>query len=405
MTCSSIGGDRRRSTAEGTDSWPGAYNAAANVDAVRPQADAEFAIDETRLEAFSIPTDRPESDGTLTWDSTTLVVASVRAAGRWGLGYTYAHPAAAMLAARTLGPAILGADARDVPAAWATMVAAVRNLGRPGIASTAISAIDIALWDLKGRLLGRSLTDLLGQARPAIAAYGSGGFTSYGERELATQLEDWASAGFTFVKMKVGREPAADPGRVATARKAIGPGVGLFVDANGAYGRKFALAAADRFADFDVSWFEEPVSSDDVEGLRVLRDRAPVGMQIAAGEYAWDQFAFRRLLEAGAVDVIQADATRCLGITGFLMAAALCEAHAVPLSTHCAPALHVALACAARPAIHLEWFHDHARIERMLFDGAPWPIEGMFAPDRSRPGLGIDLRTSDAAPHSVWRSW
>jgi L-alanine-DL-glutamate epimerase-like enolase superfamily enzyme len=299
----------------------------------------------------------------------------------------------------------MGLDAFDTARCWLTMVGAVRNVGRQGIAATAISVMDVALWDLKARLLSVSLVDLLGRARDAIPAYGSGGFTSYDDNELAAQLHGWAADGFAMVKMKVGRDRARDPHRVEIARAAIGPQVGLFVDANGAYDRKGALAAAERFAGAGVEWFEEPVSSDDLDGLRMLRDRGPAGMRIAAGEYGWDPFSFRGLLQAGAVDVLQADATRCLGISGFLSAAALCEASNVPLSTHCAPTLHAHLACTVRPAIHLEWFHDHARIEGDLFDGAPVPVEGRLEPDRSRPGLGIELRESDAAPYRIWKSW
>jgi L-alanine-DL-glutamate epimerase-like enolase superfamily enzyme len=168
------------------------------------------------------------------------------------------------------------------------------------------------------------------------------------------------------------------------------------VDANGAYTREQALEQAERFAEDDVRWFEEPVSSDDLEGLRLLRDTRPPGMAIAAGEYGYDLFYFRRMLAAGAVDAIQADATRCGGVTGFMDAAALADAFGLPLSSHCAPALHVALCCAARRAVHLEYFHDHVRIESMLFDGAPVPREGLLRPDRSRPGLGLEFRERDA---------
>ena len=164
------------------------------------------------------------------------------------------------------------------------------------------------------------MVDLLGRSRDAVTAYGSGGFCSYDDRRLADQLGGWAGDGFTAVKMKIGREPSRDRRRVDVAREAIGPDVELFVDANGAYDRVHALATAAWLAERGVVWFEEPVSSDDVAGLRVLRDRAPAGMAIAAGEYGWDQFSFRRLLDAGSVDVLQADATRCLGTTGFQMA-------------------------------------------------------------------------------------
>jgi L-alanine-DL-glutamate epimerase-like enolase superfamily enzyme len=196
--------------------------------------------------------------------------------------------------------------------------------------------------------------------------------------------------------MKVGRQPDEDLRRVRCAREAIGPDAALFVDANGAYDRKQALAFAAAFAESGATWFEEPVSSDDLEGLRLLRDRAPSGLDIAAGEYGYDLFYFRRMLAAGAVDVLQADATRCGGITGFLRAAALADAWGLPLSAHTAPGVHLHPACAAPRLCHVEYFHDHVRIERMLFDGAVTPVDGALHPDLSRPGLGLELKTRDA---------
>jgi L-alanine-DL-glutamate epimerase-like enolase superfamily enzyme len=265
----------------------------------------------------------------------------------------------------------------------------------------ALSAVDVALWDLKARLLGLSLASLLGRAREAVPAYGSGGFTSYSPEQLGAQLAGWARDGLRMVKMKVGRDPAADPDRVRVARLAIGPEVQLFVDANGAYSRKQAFALAQDFAAVDVAWFEEPVSSDDLDGLRLCRDRAPAGMAIAAGEYAWDLFVFRRLLEAGAVDVLQADATRCGGVTGFLRANALCDAWNVPLSAHTAPQLHAHLCCAASRAVHVEHFHDHARIEALLLEGALAPERGLLRPDPSRPGLGVTPRLRELERYEV----
>jgi L-alanine-DL-glutamate epimerase-like enolase superfamily enzyme len=265
----------------------------------------------------------------------------------------------------------------------------------------AISAVDSALWDLKAKLLDCSLLDLLGAARESAEIYGSGGFTSYSVGQLQQQLGGWAAEGFKSVKMKIGRDPGADLDRVRAARKAIGPDVHLFVDANGAYSRKEALALAEQFAELDVRWFEEPVSSDDLEGLRLLRDRAPAGMKIAAGEYGYDSFYFHRMLAAGAVDVLQADATRCAGVTGFLQAATLCRTFQLPFSFHCAPSLHAIPACAAPSFLIGEYFFDHARIERMFFDGVPQPVDGALKPDRSRPGFGLEFKRKDAAPFAV----
>lgn len=342
--------------------------------------------------AFTVPTEAPESDGTLTWDHTSVVVVHATAAGVTGLGYAYGHPAAAELVREPIATVVSGTDAMDVPAAWDAMVAVVRNLGRAGVASTAISAVDTALWDLKARLLGTSLVDLLGVRRTRIELYGSGGFTSLDLDGLRDQLGGWAADGFAAVKMKVGREPEADATRVAEARDAVGGDVALMVDANGAHDPAGALRAAAVFAEHGVTWFEEPVSSDDLDGLRLVRQRVPSGMAVAAGEYGHDLWYFDRLLAAGAVDVLQPDATRCGGYTGFLRAANRSDAAHVAVSAHTAPQLHAHVAASATRVRHVEWFHDHVRIERWLFDGILEPVAGALVPDRDRPGNGLTLR-------------
>ncbi|HEX4011880.1 MAG TPA: enolase C-terminal domain-like protein [Solirubrobacteraceae bacterium] len=353
-------------------------------------------IDAVRAAAYRIPTERPESDGTLNWDAVTLVVAHADAGGHTGIGYSYTDTGAAPLVSGVLADAVLGRDALAVPGSWWAMVTAIRNLGWPGISAMAIAALDVALWDLKAKLLDVCLADLLGRVHPAVPIYGSGGLTSYPEPDLCHQLAGWVAQGIPRVKMKVGREPDADPRRVRAARDAIGPDAELFVDANGAYSRKQALALAGDYADAGVSWFEEPVSSNDLEGLRMMRDRAPAGMEIAAGEYGFNPGYFRRMLDAGAVDVLQADVTRACGITGLLAVSGLCTAHEVPFSAHCAPQIHAHAGAAVGRLRHCEYFHTHARAEGMLFDGALLPRDGALHPDGSRPGLGIELKRADA---------
>jgi L-alanine-DL-glutamate epimerase-like enolase superfamily enzyme len=296
-----------------------------------------------------------------------------------------------------LADLVRGQDVFAIPRLWDAMVRTVRNAGWRGVCACAISAVDTALWDAKARLLDIPLATLLGQQRDAVPIYGSGGFTSYSQERLCDQLAGWVERqGCRWVKMKVGTTPPDDLARVRAARNAIG-NAGLYVDANGAYQRKQALEFAERFADLDVCWFEEPVSSDDLEGLRLLRDRAPATMEIAAGEYGYEPFYFKRMLQAGAVDVLQADATRCGGYTGFLKAAALADAWGLPLSAHTAPALHLPVCCAAPRLRNIEWFYDHARIERAVFDGAPEPRAGALQPDLSRPGNGLVFKEKDAA--------
>ncbi|MGH9357526.1 MAG: enolase C-terminal domain-like protein [Terriglobia bacterium] len=352
-------------------------------------------IERIQVSVYTVPTETPESDGTFQWDKTSLVLVEILAGGELGIGYSYADIATAQLIDQSLARKLVHHDAVAIGGAWRRMVEEIRNLGRPGIASMAIAAVDNALWDLKGKLLNISVTALLGMVRPGITAYGSGGFTSYSDSKLQKQLGGWAEAGFSAVKMKIGRDAVADIGRVRAAREAIGAKVQLFVDANGAYTRKQALYQAHRFREADVTWFEEPVSSDDLEGLRLIRDGGPPGMDIAAGEYGYDSWYFRRMLCAGAVDVLQADATRCAGITGFLLADALCASHSMPLSAHTSPSIHAHACCGAQRAINVEYFYDHARIEKMAFDGALEVTKGLLCPDLSRPGFGLAFKETD----------
>jgi L-alanine-DL-glutamate epimerase-like enolase superfamily enzyme len=346
--------------------------------------------------AYLIPTDAPEADGTLEWNSTVAVLVEIEGGGETGLGYTYSDASIVALIERKLAPLIVGHSAFDIGGANIALWRSIRNLGRSGLVATAISAVDAALWDLKAKLLGVSVAALLGCRRDTVPIYGSGGFTCYTDARLREQLASWVrDDGCRWVKMKIGSDPARDPQRVAAARDAIGD-AGLFVDANGAFSAKHALALAKRIAEYEVTWFEEPVSSDDVDGLALMRARAPTGMDIAAGEYGYNLDDFRRLLARSSVDVLQADATRCGGISGFLQVAALCEAKHIDLSGHCAPALHLPIACAVPQLRHLEWFHDHVRIENMLFDGAPSSRDGEIAPDLSRPGLGLVFKQRDA---------
>jgi L-alanine-DL-glutamate epimerase-like enolase superfamily enzyme len=346
---------------------------------------------------YTIPTDAPEADGTFAWTSTTMVLVQLESGGVSALGYTYADTGTAAVADILLKQLVVGSDALRHAETLQKMLHQIRNLGETGIAMMAVSSIDNALWDLRARLADLPLVSLLGQVRTSVPVYGSGGFTSYSDQQLSAQLGAWAARGFGSVKMKIGTDPDRDSARVHTARTAIGKNCNLFVDANGAYTVTQAIELADRFSDEGVRWYEEPVSSDNLVGLRQVREHAPLGMDVAAGEYGFNCFYFRTMLDAEAVTVLQADCTRCGGISGFLDAAALCWAYNVPLSSHCGPSMHLHVCCAVPRAIHMEFFHDHARIERMFFDGFCEPVDGCMTPDLSHPGMGLELKQQDAA--------
>lgn len=354
-----------------------------------------------RARAYTVPTDAPEGDGTLSWSATTLVLAEAIGGGRAGIGWTYAPPAAAALVADLLAGAVVGHPLADVPGAYAAMTRAVRNAGRPGVAAYAISAVDCALWDLKARVLGLPLHTLLGRVHDTVPVYGSGGFTPYDDDRTRRQLAGWVhDQGIPRVKIKIGEEwgtrEARDLARMRLARQVIGPDAELYVDANGAYGAKQAVRVAEAAADADVRWFEEPVSSDDLDGLGLVRDR--VTADVAAGEYGCDPGYFRRMCPY--VDCLQADATRCGGVTGWLDAATVAAAGERDISAHCAPTLHTAIAGSVPNLRHLEWFHDHVRVENLLFSGVPEAVGGAARPGDA-PGFGVVLRTADAEPYRV----
>ena len=348
-----------------------------------------------KLSVFEIPTDEPESDGTLEWDSTTLVVVEVERDGQTGLGFTYADASVAKLIDGKLGSIVEEHDPMSPPATWEKMRVALRNVGQQGAGAMAISAVDIALWDLKAKLLGVCLADALPRFHESVPVYGSGGFTSYSLEQLREQVKGWVDQGIPRVKIKLGRNPDDDPERLDAVRDAIGPDVELYVDANGAFDANTAVMWSWRYwNEWNVSYFEEPVSSEDLRGMKRVRDGSPGRCAIAAGEYAWDLADLARM--APCVDVLQADVTRCGGITAFIRADGIAREWGLPLSAHCAPAISAHACCAWESLAHLEYFHDHTRIEAMLFDGVLSPEGGALTPDRSRPGLGLELKRADA---------
>jgi L-alanine-DL-glutamate epimerase-like enolase superfamily enzyme len=353
---------------------------------------------------YSIPTDAPEADGTIGWDVTTMVLVTARSGSTRGMGWTYGPRACAQVVTEQLAGVVTGRDAMDVNGCFDAMVKAVRNAGRTGTVGYAISAVDTALWDLKGRLLDLPLHHLLGTVNPEVPVYGSGGFTTYDDAQLERQLTHWVvEKSIPRVKIKIGESWGTavdrDLTRMVQARSIIGHATELFVDANGGYTRKQAVRVMRAAADLDVRWFEEPVSSDDLDGLREVRDQVPA--DVAAGEYGDDLYYFRRMCAAGAVDCLRADASRCGGITEWLRVVAVAASFGLQVSGHCAPHLHVHAAAATPNLRHLEWFHDHVRIESKFFDGTLDPQGGVIRPDPDAPGNGLTLRSADVADYRV----
>ncbi len=347
-------------------------------------------IEALTTSVYRVPTPAPEADGTLRWDATTAVVVHARADGVTGLGWTYSTAAAASVVREHLADAVVGLPVDAVPRAHEAMRRACRNLGTRGLVGQAISAVDVALWDLAARSHSVPVTSLLGTAAESVEVYGSGGFTTYTAEQLEEQVEGWLAAGCRSMKIKVAESWGAaidrDLARVRRLREAAGPDVALMVDANGGYTRGQARRVGAVLDAYGVVWFEEPVSSDDLDGLAAVRDA--VRCDVAAGEYAADTYDARAL--CGAVDCLQLDATRCGGYTGFRAAAAVAASFGLQVSAHCAPALHAPVAAATANLRHVEWFADHVRLEPLLFDGVPPVLDGRLSPSTG-PGHGMTL--------------
>lgn len=352
------------------------------------------------MRAYKIPTEDKESDGTFEWDSTTMVIVRIYSNGKEGIGYSYTHSSAAKIIKDILNNQIVGRNAMNVKQCYLKMINSVRNLGQTGLCMMAISAVDNALWDLKAKLLELPLVILLGQVKEKIIAYGSGGFTSYSIEKLKKQLGNWAQEGFAFVKMKIGRDPQNDLNRIAAARNVIGDKVKLMVDANEAYAVKQAISIAHNFPELGVIWFEQPVHHNDLEGMRIIKEHCPAETEVASGEYGFNTDDLFRLLNVSAVDVLQADATRC-GTSGFLQIGAVCETMHIPLSSHCAPAIHLHPCCSLNCFRHIEYFYDHTRIEDLFFDGNVKAESGFLKPDLNRLGNGLILKEKDASKYEI----
>jgi L-alanine-DL-glutamate epimerase-like enolase superfamily enzyme len=361
-------------------------------------------IEEVRSAAYRIPTPEPEADGTLSWSATTMVVVQVRCGEVDGLGWTYADAACVDLIHGILADAVRGHEVLDVPARWHTMQRAIRNLGRPGVVSCALSAMDTALWDAAARIHGLPVSRLLGRVHDDVALYASGGFTTESEARLSEWLEKWVhSRGVPRVKIKIGESwgtaLSRDLARIERTRQAVGAETEVYVDANGGYSVGQAVRIGARLADHDVTWFEEPVSSDDLDGLRTVRHA--VTADVTAGEYGYDLAYFAHMIDSEAVDCVQVDVTRCGGYTEWARIAALATAHNLAVSAHCAPNLSVHAAMTTPNFRHIEWFADHDRIESAFFDGALEPSGGRVGADLSAPGHGMTFNHEAAQRHRI----
>jgi L-alanine-DL-glutamate epimerase-like enolase superfamily enzyme len=314
-----------------------------------------------------------------------------------GIGVTYHEvggEATKSLIDEAIAPRLIGRDPFDTEVLWNEFFGYLRGVGRKGLAFGALSAVDIALWDIKGKALGMPLYKLFGGGRTAVPVYASGGWTSYSDEKLVEEVQGMLDRGFSTVKVKVGVEggtnPNRDLARVRKLREAIGPDVRLLLDANNCWDAATAARFANRVAEYDPFLLEEPVFADDIPGL--ARFKRSTDIPLGTGEHEYTRFGVRDLLLADAVDVVQADGARVGGFTEMLKIAALTQAWNVPFAPHAMENIHLHLLAAIPNGLFLERLLLFEDVTARVFADAPVPIDGhLHVPDLPGLGLALDL--------------
>jgi D-arabinonate dehydratase len=301
-----------------------------------------------------------------------------------------------------LKPLLIGEDPINVERLWHKMWVP-KLIGRRGMTTRAISAIDIGLWDIRGKVANMPLYKLLGGFRDRVPTYIAGGYYEEGKglKELAEESETSVAMGARGIKMKIGgASMSEDVERVKTVRKAIGPDVKLMVDANCAYRYYEAIRIAKRIEEYDPFWFEEPVAADDYEGHRKLAEATSI--PIATGENEYTRYGFRDLIEHNSAAILNADAKICGGVTEYMKIAALAQAHDLDIAPHGSQDIHVHLVAAISNGLILEYYRDS--VDPMWSHTYKQPLmlndDGTVSPPNV-PGIGVDPDYEALAPHRV----
>jgi L-alanine-DL-glutamate epimerase-like enolase superfamily enzyme len=331
-------------------------------------------------------------------DSEELITLALHAEGLTGHGYTYTigrgGRAVLALIDHDLAPLLLGQDAGDIQGLWSLMWQRLLYVGRGGVASFAIAAVDVALWDLYGQRERKPLYALLGAEARAIPAYGSGVDLPKSLDRLLEQTEGFLARGFPGVKVKIGRrDPREDEQRVGAVRKLIGDGVDLMVDANMTWSADEALERGRRLEQFGLYWYEEPTIPEDVAGhARLARE---LEVPIALGESLHSPYEFRRYVDEQAVEVLQIDPITNGGITASLKALAMADAAKLKTSSHYTDELSAHLLCASRSPVYLE---KHAFALDAYLQEPQQVVNGHVRPTET-PGTGMRFDARALEPY------
>ena len=338
------------------------------------------------IQDATMPT--PKTDG-----RSQLFVHIYTDEGYEGLGMAEATPGTRQVIQDALSRILIGKDPSDIEKLWDQMFWAVRGFGRKGVAFCAISAVDIALWDLKGKILGLPLYKLLGAYTDSVPIYGSGGWTNFTEKELIQEMEGYIESGINRVKMKVGKDygksEREDINRVEAVRKAVGDDVTIFLDANNGYYKKQAIYMAKEFEQFQVGWLEEPLIPDDIGGMANVSQATHI--PIASGEHEYTKYGFRDLVQRGGADIVQPDIARVGGVTEWMKIAHLCQAFNLPIAPHAMQLPHLHVACAIPNLKAVEYMNTQLEGDRIWYTEFPEQRNGMWSPFKDKPGLGLEL--------------
>lgn len=324
-----------------------------------------------------------------------LLVKLTTQQGREGIGVTYHEvggEATRELIVRNMAPRLLGRDPLQTEALWWEFFHYLRGVGRKGLMYCALSAIDNALWDLKGKIFDVPLYRLLGGNKTSVPVYASGGWTSYDDDRLVEEMCEIAKCGYKALKFKVGVEGGQninrDVVRVRKVREAIGPDIKILVDANNCFEAATAVQLANRIRDYDITLFEEPVFADDIPGLS--RFRRGTDIPLATGEHEYTKFGVRDLLLNEAADIVQADGARAGGYTEMLKIAALTQTWNVKFAPHAMEHTHLHLMAAIPNGFMLERLLMFEDLTHHVFKNAARPHNGMMAVPEM-PGMGLVL--------------